>query len=211
MAPSVDPSQWTYTDYICFLKSHGFPDLGLLDEYLEWGLNSKSTPQLRKPEPSRTMLLEFNKNQTRISDFTDLKKMRLLLNEWMRPKSASSTSSSGTTGRIIMVENISPAIVDTLGGILNIDPTFFASHLEDSTMSHSPDASSSPSLASKSARDQNEFFNIEYISAFIPVGCPKEVEGLSLQCKGNYPRRIELVQNRAAKKSPLLAAKSHFI
>ena len=210
MAPSVDPSQWTYTDYTCFLRSHGFPHLGVLDEYLEWGLNAKTTNQIRQPQPSRTMLLEFNKNQTRLSDLSDLKKMRLLLNEWTRPKSAGSTSSTTPTGRIMMVENISPALVDTIGGILNIDPSFFASHLDDSTMSHSPDASSSPSLASKSNRDQNDFFNVEYISAFIPLGCPKEVEGLSLQCKGNYPRRIELVQKQGRQKVALARRKISF-
>ena len=174
MAPSVDPSQWSYTDYVCFLRAHGFPNLGTLDEYLEWGLQAKTTPQVRQPEAARTMLLEFNKNQTRVSDLSDLKKMRLMLNEWTRPKSAGSTSNNGTTGRIIMVENISPALVDTVGGILNVDPNFFASHLEDATTNISTDASTSPSLASKSARDQSEFFNIEYVSAFVPLGCPRK-------------------------------------
>ena len=210
MAPSIDPSQWTYTDYVCFLRSHGFPNLGILDEYLEWGRNAKGSSQVRQPQTSRTMLLEFNKSQTRVSDLSDIKKLRLLLNEWSRPKSANSTSSTSGSGRIILVEDITPAAVDTLGGLLNIDPSFFATHLEDASMGHSIDASSAPALASKTMRDQGEFFTSEYISAFVPIGCPKEVEGLSLQCMGNYPRRIELVQKQGRQKVALARRKISF-
>ncbi|RMZ78976.1 hypothetical protein DV737_g3617, partial [Chaetothyriales sp. CBS 132003] len=211
MAPSVDPSQWTYADYVCFLRAHGFPNLGMLDEYLEWGLDARNTLHpTRQAEHSKTALLEFNKNETRISDLSDLNKLCVLLNEWTRPKSADSTASSTLTGRILLVENISPAIIHILGGILNIDPNFFASHLEDSSMAHLRDSSASPSLASKSARDQNEFFNIEYISAFIPIGCPKEAEGGPLHCIGNYPRRVDVVQKQGRQKVALARRKISF-
>ncbi|RMZ88940.1 hypothetical protein DV736_g3831, partial [Chaetothyriales sp. CBS 134916] len=211
MAPSVDPSQWTYAEYVCFLRAHGFPNLGMLDEYLEWGLHEGNTVHsIRQPEPSKTALLEFNKNQTRISDLPDLGKMYILLDEWTRPKSADSTASSTTLGRILLVENISPAIVHILGGILNIDPNFFSSHLENLSMTNVRDSSASPMLASKSARDQNDFFNIEYISAFILIGCPKEAKGIPLHCMGNYPRRVDLVQKQGCHKVAFARRKISF-
>ena len=212
MGPSVDPAQWTYTDYVCFLRAHGFHNLGLLDEYLQWGANARASSQVRQPEHSRTTLLEFSKSTTRVSDLSDITKLRLLLNEWTRPTSAQSTSksSNGPNGRIIMVENIAPSLVDTLGGALNIDPSFFASHLEDSGFGNCSDASSSPALASTTTRNHRDFFNVEYISAFTPLNCGKDVEGLSLQCKGNYSRRIELVHKQGRRKVALARRKVSF-
>lgn len=212
MAPSVDPSQWTYTDYVCFLRSHGFPNLGLLDEYQEWGLAARESPNVRQPEFSRTMLLEFTKNTTRVSDLSDLNKLRILLREWTRPSSGSPSSPGavGPSGRVILVENPAPALVDTLGGLLNIEPTFFANHLDDSSMSHSPDASASVPLASTTARAQRDFFTLDYLSAFIPVNCPKDTEGLVLQTAGNYPRRIELIQKQGRQKVALARRKISF-
>ena len=210
MAPSINPSQWTYTDYVCFLRAHGFHNLGLLDEYLQWGANSRSSPQIRQPEQSRTTLLEFSKSSTRVSDLSDLTKLRLLLREWTRPSSSQSTPTAGANGRIILIENIAPSLVDTLGGILNIDPTFFASHLEDAGFGLCPDASSTPALASTTTRNHKDFFNVEYISAFTPLNCGKDVEGLSLQCKGNYSRRIELVHKQGRQKVALARRKISF-
>jgi hypothetical protein len=210
MAPSVDPSQWTYTDYVCFLRAHGFHNLGVLDEYLQWGANARNSHQIRQPEYSRTTLLEFSKSATRVSDLSDLTKLRLLLKEWTRPASSNSTPPSGPAGRIIMVENIAPSLVDTLGGILNIDPTFFAAHLEDAGFGHCPDASSSPALPSTTTRNQRDFFNVEYIAAFTPLNCAKDIEGLSLQCKGNYSRRIELVHKQGRQKVALARRKISF-
>jgi hypothetical protein len=212
MAPSVDPSQWTYTDYVCFLRSHGFHNLGILDEYLAWGANARSSPQIRQPEVARTTLLEFGPS-TRVSDLSDLTKLRLLLKEWTRqsrPGSSHSNPAAGPAGRIVLVENIAPSLVDTLGGILNIDPTFFASHLEDASLGSSPDASSSPSLPSSNHRGAKDFFNVEYITAFTPLNCGKDVEGLSLQAKGNYARRIELVHKQGRQKVALARRKISF-
>lgn len=210
MAPSIDPFQWTYTDYVCFLRSHGFHNLGILDEYLQWGANARASTQIRPPEFSRTTLLEFSDSSTRVSDLSDLTKLRLLLKEWTRPSSSPSVPANGPSGRIILVENIAPSLVDTLGGVLNIDPTFFATHLEDAGFGHCPDASSSPALASTTTRNHKDFFNVEYISAFTPLNCGKDVEGLSLQCKGNYIRRIELVHKQGRQKVALARRKISF-
>lgn len=207
---NVDPSQWTYTDYVCFLRAHGFHNLGLLDEYLQWGAAGLQSHQVRQPQPSRVNLLEFGKNGTRIADLSDMMKLRLLLKEWQRPVSDQSAPKKGPTGRIVMVEDINPALVDTLGGLLNIYPTFFASHLDDPGFSNTPDASSSPALPSAATRSQKDFFTIEYISAFTPLGCSKEVEGLPLQCKGNYFRRIELIQKQGKQKMALARRKISF-
>ncbi|ETN40951.1 uncharacterized protein HMPREF1541_05231 [Cyphellophora europaea CBS 101466] len=210
MAPSVDPSQWTYTDYVCFLRSHGFHNLGVLDEYLEWGLAARNSPGVRQPEFSRTMLLEFTKNTTRLSDLSDLSKLRLLLREWTRPSSPSSPGGVGPTGRTILIENPAPALIDTLGGLLNIDPTFFANHLDDSTMNVSSDSSATAPLASTTARLQRDFFTLDYLTTFIPLHCPKDAEDLALQCKSNYPRRIELIQKHGRQKVAVARRKISF-
>ena len=208
MAPSIDPSQWTYTDYACFLRAHGFHNLGLLDEYLQWGLKARQSPQVRQPEASRTTLLEFGTAGTRVADLSDPAKLRLLLREWTRPALETTTSSKGPTGRIVMIENISPRLIDTLGGLLNIDPTFFASHLDDPTFTQ--DASSLQPLSSTATRSQKDFFTLEYITAFTPLGCGREVEGLPLQCKGNYSRRIELIQKQGKQRVALARRKISF-
>ena len=197
MASTVDPSQWTYTDYVKFLTSHGFPNLSLLDEYLDWGLNARNSPQIRQPEFSRTMLLEFSKASTRISDLSDLNKLRLLLREWTRvSKQPSSPGLGHPSGRIVMVENAAPALIDTLGGLLNIDPSFFANHLDDSNATSCP-----ISLASQ------EHFTVDYYTPFIPVNCPKEAEELSLHCKGNYHRKVELIPKQPRQKVALARRK----
>jgi hypothetical protein len=206
MAPSIDPSQWTYTDYTNFLRSHGFHNLSRLDQYLEWGLAARHTPKVRQPEFSRTALLEFTKNTTRVSDLSELNKLRLLLRQWTRPATPTSPGSVGPSGRIVLVENPAPALVDTLGGLLNIDPAFFAEHLEDAP-GQSPDSSTIPSLHSAAGRIQKDFITLDYHSAFIPVNCPREVDGMSLHSVGNYPRGVDIVQKYSKSKVALASRK----
>ncbi|KPI42403.1 uncharacterized protein AB675_9642 [Cyphellophora attinorum] len=196
MAPSTDPSQWTYTDYACFLNSHGFHNLNTLNEYLQWGLQAKMSPNVRQPEFSRTMLLEFNKGSTRLSDLSDLNKLRLLLREWTRTsKEPSSPGSGQPSGRIIMVDNAAPALIDTLGGLLNIDPSFFANHIGE--------GGAEPCTV-QGPRDQ---VTIDYQTAFVPVNCPKEVEGMTLSSKSNYYRRVEVIPKQPRQKVAVVRRK----
>lgn len=208
MAPA-DPHRWTFTDYVCFLRSHGFHNLAGLDEFLRWGVDATKNPHTQQPQRATSILLEFSASSFRTSDLTDPSKMRLLLKEWTK-KPTVSPQPSGIQGRIIMVNNINPEIVDTLGGLLNLEPAFFASHLADSGMGINGEINSGPPLASSNLRQQKQFFTIEYPCAFVPSNCGKDVDIEKLYCKGNYRRRVEVCSRHGKQKVALARRKISF-
>lgn len=211
MAPP-DPRRWTYTDYVCFLRSHGFHNLACLDEYLQWGLEASRTPSTQRPQQSTTILLEFGTTSFRTSDLSDTTKLRVLLKEWTKkpPAATPAQPSSGVQGRIVMVNNISPEVVDSLGGLLNIEPTFFASHIADPGIGGSGEVSTASPLASQNLRHQKQFFTIEYPCAFVVSNCGKDVDIDRLYCKGNYRRKVEVCSKHGKQKVALARRKISF-
>ena len=135
--PPPDPSRWLYTDYICFLRSHGYHNLARLDELLQWGLDASRKAKPRLPRRAAAILLEFGISRFRTLHPMDTSKLRVLLKEWTRRSPETPLTSVGTgslrgaQGRIIMVNNLNPGMVDTLGSLLNVDPTFFVSHISN--------------------------------------------------------------------------------
>ncbi|KAJ9612560.1 hypothetical protein H2200_004157 [Cladophialophora chaetospira] len=215
MAPA-DPNRWTYTDYVCFLRSHGFHNLAGLDEFLQWGLDYTRGTTPQRPQRAATILHEFGASNLRTSDLTDTSKLRVLLKEWTRrspetpPTSAGTGSGRGAQGRIIMVNNINPEMVDTLGSLLNIEPAFFASHISDTVTGGAGDPHTGSPLASQNIRQQKNFFTIEYPCAFIPAGCGKDVDIEKLYCKGNYRRRVEVCSRYGKQKIAVARRKISF-
>ena len=63
-------------------------------------------------------------------------------------------------GRLLVIEDLSPKIIEILGSLLNIDPLFFAVHLDV----HRPTmASTRPSMALLPSRAQSQdFLNLHY-------------------------------------------------
>jgi hypothetical protein len=215
MAPA-DPNRWTYTEYVCFLRSHGFHNLAGLDEFLQWGFDAsqKKSPQI--PQRAAAILLEFGVSSFRTSDLTDTSKLRVLLKEWTRrstdtpPTSAGSGSGRGAQGRIIMVNNINPEMVDTLGSLLNIEPAFFAAHISDTITGGGSDAHTGSPLASQNLRQQKDFFSIEYPCAFMTTNCGKDVDIEKLFCKGNYRRRVQVCTRHGKQKVAVARRKISF-
>jgi hypothetical protein len=209
MAPA-DPNQWTYTDYVCFLRSHGFHNLSGLDDFLQWGLDAGRSQTPRKPQRATSILLEFGKAGFRSSDMTDTTKLRVLLKEWIRrspdnrPNSSGTGSSRRVHGRIIMVNNANPEIIDTLGSMLKIEPAFFAQHLSDTAPDGLGSSHISSPLASHHSRQQKDFFSIEYPCTFVTKDCGKDVNQQQLYCKGNYRRKVEVL-NRYGKQKVAVA------
>lgn len=84
--------------------------------------------------------------------------------------SAISLDEPDLKGRILLIEDICPEMIDILGSSLNIDPLFFASHL------HAPfrdAASQTPSLATLPSRMRRQnFISIHYHRV---LESPKEV------------------------------------
>lgn len=206
MGPSIDPVDWTYTDYVCFLNSHGFHDLEILDNYLQWGSDARYIPQIRQPRIPRHVLLEFSKAGARISNMSDLNKLRLLVLEWTR-KRPPSPSNTNPAGRILLVEDISPGVIDTLGGILNINPMFFAQHLCDTPAEKSFEPHSNNPLTSISKEDQSTFFTIDYPSVFLPVGCGKDFDYSRVCLDGNYRRKLEIPAKQGRNKVAIATRK----
>lgn len=209
MAPPTDPRRWTYTDYVCFIRSHGFHNLACLDEYLQWGVEATRLSTVQKPQQSTTILLEFSATGFRTQDLSDTAKLRLLLKEWTR-NGAGSPPPSGPQGRIIMVDNVSPEIIDTLGGLLNIEPAFFASHIADHGAAGAGEVNTAGPLASRNLRHQKHFFTIEYPCAFVTSGCGKDVDIDKLYCKGNYRRRVEVCSKHGRQKVAFARRKISF-
>lgn len=211
MAPP-DPHRWTYTDYVCFLRSHGFHNLACLDDYLRWGVEAARNPAVPRPQRATTILLEFGASSFRTSDLTDTTKLRVLLKEWTKktPSTPTSTTPSNVLGRIVMVNNINPEMVDTLGGLLNIEPAFFASHLADHGIGSTGEVNTSSPLASQNQRHQKHFFTIEYPCAFVAHNCGKDVDIDKLYCKGNYRRRVEVCSKYGKHKVALARRKISF-
>ena len=215
MAPP-DPNRWTYTDYVCFLRSHGYHNLDGLDEFLQWGVDASRGASPQRPQRAAAILLEFGLSSFRTSDLTDTSKMRVLLKEWTRksadtpPTSAGSGSGRGAQGRIIMVNNINPEVVDTLGSLLNIEPAFFASHISDTATGGAGDAHTGSPLASQNNRQQKNFFSVEYPCAFTTTNCGKDVDIEKLYCKGNYRRRVEVCSRHGKQKVAVARRKMSF-
>ncbi|EXJ80386.1 hypothetical protein A1O1_08530 [Capronia coronata CBS 617.96] len=211
MAPP-DPHSWTYTDYVCFLRSHGFHNLACLDGYLQWGVEAGRLPAAQRPQQSTTILLEFGTSSFRTSDLSDTAKLRLLLKEWTRkrPPNAPAVPASGVQGRIVMVNNISPEVVDSLGGLLNIEPAFFAAHLADHGIGNVGEVNTASPLASQNVRLQKDFFTVEYPCAFVVANCGKDVDIDKLYCKGNYRRRVEVCSKYGKSKVALARRKISF-
>jgi hypothetical protein len=109
-----------------------------------------------------------------------------------------------------MVNNISPEMVDTLGGLLNIEPAFFASHLADHGIGSTGEVNTSSPLASQNQRHQKQFFTIEYPCAFVAHNCGKDVDIEKLYCKGNYRRRVEVCSKYGKHKVALARRKISF-
>ncbi|KAL2401330.1 hypothetical protein ABEF93_005061 [Exophiala dermatitidis] len=211
MAPS-DPHRWTYTDYVCFLRSHGFHNLACLDEYLQWGVDAIRNPSIQRPQRSTAILLEFGTTSFRTSDLSDATKLRVLLKEWTKKPSGNAPAQppSGVHGRIVMVNNISPEMIDSLGGLLNIEPAFFASHLADHGIGGIGEVDTTSPLASQNLRHQNQFFTIEYPCVFVPINCGKDVDLDKLYCKWNYRRRVEICSKHGKQKVALARRKISF-
>ena len=63
-------------------------------------------------------------------------------------------------GRLLIVEDVSNDIVETLGSLLNIDPFFFASHIDTAQIDI---ATTRPSIATlPSTRRSQNFLNLHY-------------------------------------------------
>ena len=205
MSPSIDPSQWSYSDYVCFLRSHGFHHLKNLDEYLSWKTSARRYPHFRQPRTSRIKLLEYLSHESQEAELTDTAQLKSLLRDWTRPNVAQTTAQ----GRTILIEDISPELVDILGGQLEIDPGFFASHIEGPSASNIESLSSTSTLASNTTRHDKEFFNMEYICTFTIDGCGRaDVSRLFTQ--GNYRRKVEVVSKYGKQKIALVRRKISF-
>ncbi|OCT50758.1 hypothetical protein CLCR_07028 [Cladophialophora carrionii] len=215
MAPP-DPTHWTYTDYVCFLRSHGFHNLAGLDEFLQWGIDASRMASPQLPQRAAAILLEFGISSFRTSDLTDTSKLRVLLKEWTRrspetpPASAGTGSGRGVQGRIVMVNNVNPEMVDTLGSLLNIEPAFFASHISDAATGGAGDGHTGSPLASQNLRQQKNFFSIEYPCVFMTANCGKDVDTEKLYCKGNYRRRVEVCSRHGRQKVAVARRKISF-
>jgi hypothetical protein len=109
-----------------------------------------------------------------------------------------------------MVNNLNPELADTLGGLLNIEPAFFASFLADHGIGNAGEVSTASPLASHNLRHQKNFFTIEYPCAFVAHNCGKDVDIDKLYCKDNYRRRVEVCSKHGKHKVAVARRKISF-
>lgn len=69
------------------------------------------------------------------------------------------------SNRLLIVENITPDIVETLGSGLELDPAFFASHVDTPAISF--DAQTPDDVLLPSQRKSRQYINLHYHQAFM--------------------------------------------
>ena len=95
-----------------------------------------------------------------------------------------------TSGRLLIVEDLSNNIIETLGSLLNIDPLFFASHIDiyqDDVTTMRPSTAALPSTT----RSQN-FLNLPY-HRVIELGLESLEPEQGLLRDMNVPRKVAIL------------------
>ncbi|KAH8591277.1 hypothetical protein B0O99DRAFT_690880 [Bisporella sp. PMI_857] len=151
---------------------------------------SKRHPCLRNL--SRFMLNDIAKQDCRIVSLgffaQDEKPRRTDLDLW-ELEALLDAEVSGCQGRIIIIEDLSKAVIETLGWSLDIDPLFFASQIHGPTMDV---ASSKPSIAILPSRSLTQnFLSVQYQRPVDFDAC--SIAPRKMLCNSNVPRRLVLL------------------
>ena len=101
---------------------------------------------------------------------------------------SNATAEPSTTGRIIIIEDLTTEIVEILGSSLDIDPLFFASHIHSTEKSVRFQA---PELTTLPSRYQQNFVNIHYHRSILLQG-PNNRMGKLMRCC-NVPRKLAIL------------------
>lgn len=157
----------SYSDYIC-MQSKRNP---YLRNFCQFIAND------RGKDDCKIVSLEFHVEDARPSRVDlDLAQFEAIMNE----------DSSDCQGRMTTVEDLSRAIIETLGSYLDIDPLFFASHI------HGPKVditSSKPSMAILPSKVASQnFLSLQYQLSVDFNACPMAPRKMSHN--RNVPRKV---------------------
>lgn len=132
----------------------------------------------------RIVCLEFSTTKE-TPDYRDLD-----LNDLTSLLTDTRGAAGSTSGRILIVQDLSSQVIESLGYLLQIDPLFFASHIDsyqDDVMTMRPSASILPSTA----RSQS-FLNLPYHRILeLDIGDLPNKDGLFRDM--NVPRKVAIL------------------
>ena len=173
--PRYEDRFGSYKSFVATRTSRN-PELKILNEFLQ----TDSVDQ----RPCRIVCLEFSSASGPPSrQSLDLDGLALILG-------AKATRRDDLRGRLIIVEDITNDIVETLGCLLNIDPFFFASHIDTFQIDIARRRPSMTTLPSKT-RTQN-FVNLHY-HRLVELENPKSIHALLRDM--NLPRKVRILPN----------------
>lgn len=160
----------SYSDYV-FAQSRRNPCLRNLCQFIA---NDSAK------NPCRIVSLEFHAKEAKPSRVDlDLLQLRTIV----------TSNSSDCQGRIIIVEDLSKPIIETLGSSLDIDPLFFASHIHGAKVEIT---SSMPSMALLPSKViTRNFLSLQYQRSIDFGVCSITPRKLSRSC--NVPRKVVLL------------------
>jgi hypothetical protein len=160
----------SYSDYIV-AQSKRNPCLRNLSQFI--------SNDIAKQDCKIVILEFFEQDQNPHRTDLDLRNFEALLH----------TNVSGCQGRLVIVEDLSRAIIETLGSSLDIDPLFFASQIHGPTVDI---ASSKPSIATLPSRALSQnFLSVQYQRSVDFGAC--SLAPRKMLRNSNVPRRIVLL------------------
>ncbi|KAL8835096.1 MAG: hypothetical protein Q9170_003452 [Blastenia crenularia] len=170
----------SYKAYVA-ARAHRNPSLHHLSQFLD---SPNSTI-----DSCRLACLNFSSTPGR-SDLQELDSEALI---YMLHNETKEDSAGGLYGRVLLVEDLCPDIIEILGSALNIDPFFFASHIDvpqSETATRRPNRTTLPSLAKS-----QDFISLQYYRSIVLDG--PGVAG-NLRRDMNVPRHIASPGTRGA-------------
>ncbi|KAE9971449.1 hypothetical protein EG328_005554 [Venturia inaequalis] len=167
-----------YIDRISLQAQNSRPDLRFLQDEFQRQRTAKTS------SPSRLAVLEITKDETKHRELGGLHKLE---EYWEREPQTS-------LSRLYMLEDITASYVGAFGSRFNLDPSFFARHLRNTSYESSRDAADTSPLPSASRSTQS--YCIWYPETVVFSGEDLEVEEweTSYFCHCNLYRQISFVR-----------------
>lgn len=138
-----EPAEGPYENYVLRLVPH-WPHLRIVADFMSSDLEDTPTPFTKITFNTDVRVIDIVRSEiqfsytytTENSEFHSIDQLRQFIN----------TPRTGIYRRFVMVEDLSPEVIEFLGSTFNLDPEFFAQHLSDWWTNHKGFSSSENTL-----------------------------------------------------------------